>query len=58
MTALELKRMLECVPDDALIRLTTEREQNPFNDYYSVCDAYVLSPRYADVPDSFYLVGE
>lgn len=55
MTVCELMQILQGVDDDAMVRIIS-RDSNPIDDYYPVCDAYVVCPCCSDSPSGFYLV--
>ena len=55
MTVCELMPILQGVDDDAMVRIIS-RDSNPIDDYYPVCDAYVVCPCCSDSPSGFYLV--
>ena len=55
MTAKELKEKLEKLPDSAVVRLMTDSEDNPLQDYYDAKCIYYLELVQKDGAQAVYI---
>lgn len=57
MTAQELTAIASAMPYDADVRFVCKQYDNPHNDYYDVCCAYLLQFQNKDGECALYLTG-